>query len=222
MDQSGELKTKVSDEVGCMPPTDVSNLTVMSNKENSTATQRVSKVKIIEEVKLKGKFKVKKVQTTIKGLDLDERKRPINEKELKEHSLTKVEVSNFHFYSKAREDPKGKLYNTELVSGEYTVCINLKKDSLSTKRKFNLIKIYNTLNYIGVRVTEIRMVAKAQSTFRDRWDANKVIGYGSKKEARIDAYVPRRKRTRRGVIKEWKGSIDELKVCLMAGQGITK
>ncbi|XP_046145128.1 uncharacterized protein LOC123988579 [Osmia bicornis bicornis] len=61
--------------------------------------------------------------------------------------------------------------------------------------------------------------SRAEITTRSRREANNVIEYGRRKETGYEAYVPKRKRTRRGVTKDWEGSLEELQDCIMPGQG---
>ncbi|XP_046144937.1 trichohyalin-like [Osmia bicornis bicornis] len=73
----------------------------------------------------------------------------------------------------------------------------------------------------SVKIREIRMVAfsRAEVTMYNKMEAHKVIEYSRRKDAGYVASIPRRKMSRRGVTKEWEGSIEELMECTMAGQG---
>nr|XP_034194651.1 uncharacterized protein LOC117610911 isoform X1 [Osmia lignaria] len=187
-----------------------------NNGKDVKKDTKANKVRIIESTEIKQKYKIiddigknKETENKEHGLGKSTDKEEISENKVREHA-----------YYKTKEESEA-LYVAELESGEYTICVSLNKEKLSNKRKYNLVKIYNIINILGAKIREIRMMAfsRTEITLGTRREANRIIEYGRKKEAGYEAYIPRRKRTRRGVTKEWEDTLEELKNCVMTGQG---
>ena len=214
--QSGEQtgNKSVSNNVG--KRSSGNNLNEHTKEANKGKEAKVNKVRIIEATGTTNRYRI-----------VDETKNSEGEKKTSQKSVKTVEGKNNeldkvreHSYNKEKDESE-ELYKEDLESGDYTICMNLNKEKLSTKRKYNLVKIYNIVNMLGIKLKEIRMVgfSRAEITMGSRRDANRVIEYGRRKDSGYIAYIPRRKRTRRGVTKEWEGTLDELRECLMIGQG---
>ncbi|XP_076385998.1 uncharacterized protein LOC105663508 [Megachile rotundata] len=84
-----------------------------------------------------------------------------------------------------------------------------------------MIKIYRYVQGTGAKVEGIKMIgfSRAEVTFKRREEANKVMEEGQKREGYVGAFIPERMRFRKGVIREWPGTMEELKNEAMPGQG---
>ena len=60
---------------------------------------------------------------------------------------------------------------------------------------------------------------RAEVTYNQRQDANRMLNMTKFKSTEYNAYIPRRWKIRKGVIHQWKGSIEELQRELMEDQG---
>ncbi|XP_046142624.1 uncharacterized protein LOC123988039 [Osmia bicornis bicornis] len=187
-----------------------------NNGKEAKRETKANKVRIIESTGIKNKYRIveelnksEEEEITTQRLGKPTEKISKSENKVREHAYNKVKDENEEFYME------------ELESGEYTICLNLNKEKMSTKRKYNLVKIYSIINVLGIKLREIRMVefSRAELTMGSRKEANRIIEYGRRRETGYNAYIPRRKRTRRGVTKEWEGTLNELKECIMVGQG---
>ncbi|XP_076396227.1 uncharacterized protein LOC100880244 isoform X3 [Megachile rotundata] len=106
--------------------------------------------------------------------------------------------------------------NTEFIVGLF-----LKSEHVAKFKKMNLIKIYRFVQRTGLRIESIRMVgfSKAEVTFRTREDANKMLQDYERSEGIVGVFLPIRKRFRKGVIRDWLGTMEELQEEAMPGQG---
>ena len=60
---------------------------------------------------------------------------------------------------------------------------------------------------------------KAEITFSEMAAANAILKMAEEEDAQFYAYLPDRKKTRKGIISEWEDSVEELKDFAKPGQG---
>lgn len=110
---------------------------------------REKKVKIVDNKEIKQRIRLIDNQAFQKDFENGSTIRKKEIKERKDEGIRNKEKVSDHAYVKRGEENDAVEYENELISNEYTVTINLKKEMLASKRKFNLIKIYNLINTLS-------------------------------------------------------------------------
>ncbi|XP_076549053.1 uncharacterized protein LOC117609874 [Osmia lignaria lignaria] len=111
-------------------------------------------------------------------------------------------------------------YQEELASREYMVSLVLKKEATSRMKRRNIIKIYRIIKNKGRFLRGFKMVAfnRAELTFSEMAAANEILRRAEEGDACFNAYLPERKKTRKGVIIDWEEPVDALDEALVPGQ----
>nr|XP_034190392.1 uncharacterized protein LOC117608845 [Osmia lignaria] len=114
-----------------------------------------------------------------------------------------------------------QFYVEELRSKEYMITMVLGRECTSKFKRNNIVKIYKILGSRSRFLRGLKMVGfnKAEITFSDMAAANAILKMAEQEGAGFEAFLPERKKTRKGVITEWEDSIEDLEDFIMPGQG---